>query len=286
MRHNVKAIYQKYLGWYDANPADLDPLPPRRGRRRKHVEYMGGSRRDAETRARGFRQGRNFAGSRSVTSQLVFADPANKAARELGADALEQLGYQSEAATWRNAYLFGAQELRHGMPTAQGLDRERASCSRASRSTSLFDVLGVRLNAPKAEGKHIVINWTFTDSNETFVMNLENSALTHRAGPLADNADAGVKLTRAALDAITLKQRTFLGSLVTGDVSISGNPLKLRELFGLLDDFTPDFEIIEPKKVECGVGGGSRSRHCEERSDEVNPDRAIARRVDCFAPPQ
>ena len=80
-------------------------------------------------------------------------------------------------------------------------------------------------------------------------MNLENSALTHRAGPLADNADAGVKLTRAALDAITLKQRTFLGSLVTGDVSISGNPLKLRELFGLLDDFAPDFDIIEPKKV-------------------------------------
>jgi alkyl sulfatase BDS1-like metallo-beta-lactamase superfamily hydrolase len=81
------------------------------------------------------------------------------------------------------------------------------------------------------------------------VMNLENSALTHRAGKLSDQADAGVKLTRAALDAITLKQRTFLGSLVTGDVSISGNPLKLRELFGLLDDFTADFEIVEPKKA-------------------------------------
>jgi alkyl sulfatase BDS1-like metallo-beta-lactamase superfamily hydrolase len=94
-----------------------------------------------------------------------------------------------------------------------------------------------------------VINWTFTDSNETYVMNLENSALTHRAGKLADDADAGIKLTRAALDAITLKQRSFLGSIVTGDVSISGNPLKLRELFGLLDDFTPDFDIVEPRRV-------------------------------------
>ena len=94
-----------------------------------------------------------------------------------------------------------------------------------------------------------MINWTFTDRDETYVMNLENSALTHRAGKLDDNADAGVKLTRAALDAITLKQRTFVGSILTGDVSISGNPLRLRELFGLLDDFTPDFEIVEPKKA-------------------------------------
>jgi alkyl sulfatase BDS1-like metallo-beta-lactamase superfamily hydrolase len=80
-------------------------------------------------------------------------------------------------------------------------------------------------------------------------MNLENSALTHRAGPLSDQADAGVKLTRAALDAITLKQRSFLGSVVTGDVSISGNQLKLRELFGLLDEFAPDFAIVEPSKA-------------------------------------
>jgi alkyl sulfatase BDS1-like metallo-beta-lactamase superfamily hydrolase len=80
-------------------------------------------------------------------------------------------------------------------------------------------------------------------------MNLENSALTHRAGKLDDNADAGVKLTRATLDAITLKQRTFLGSIATGDVGISGNPLKLAELFGLLDEFSPDFEIVEPKKA-------------------------------------
>jgi alkyl sulfatase BDS1-like metallo-beta-lactamase superfamily hydrolase len=80
-------------------------------------------------------------------------------------------------------------------------------------------------------------------------MNLENSALTHTAGKLSDNADVSVTLTRAALDAITLKQRTFLGSIATGDVSISGNPLKLGELFGLLDEFPPGFEVVEPKKA-------------------------------------
>ena len=112
-----------------------------------------------------------------------------------------------------------------------------------------FDFLGVRLNAAKAEGKTIVINWTFTDLNQTYVMNLENSALTHTFGKLSDHADAGVLLTRAALDAITLKQRSFIGSVATGDVSISGNPLKLAELFGMLDEFSPGFEAVEPKKA-------------------------------------
>jgi alkyl sulfatase BDS1-like metallo-beta-lactamase superfamily hydrolase len=94
-----------------------------------------------------------------------------------------------------------------------------------------------------------VVNWNFTDRNETYVMNLENSALTHRAGKLDDHADVSVRLTRATFDAIALKQRTFAGSIATGDVGISGNPVKLAELFGLFDDFSPDFEIVEPRKA-------------------------------------
>ena len=247
LSHNAKAVYQFYLGWYDGNPADLNPLP-RAESARKQLEYMGGSDAVLKRAREDFAKG-EYRWVASVASQLVFADPANKAARDLGADALEQLGYQSEAATWRNAYLVGAAELRGGVPPGQGASTANADLLKGVSIDLAFDFLGVRLNAAKAEGKHIVINWTFTDSNETYVMNLENSALTHRAGNLSDQADAGVKLTRAALDAITLKQRTFLGSLVTGDVSISGNPLKLRELFGLLDEFTADFEIVEPKKA-------------------------------------
>jgi alkyl sulfatase BDS1-like metallo-beta-lactamase superfamily hydrolase len=247
LSHNAKAVYQFYLGWYDANPADLNPLP-RAEAAKKQVEYMGGADTVLKRAREDFKAGQ-YRWVASVTSQLVFADPANKEARDLGADALEQLGYQSEAATWRNAYLVGAAELRGGVPPAQGGSTANAELLKGVSIDLAFDFLGVRLNAAKAEGKHIVINWTFTDSNETYVMNLENSALTHRAGPLAEDADAGIKLTRAALDAITLKQRSFLGSIVTGDVSISGNPLKLRELFGLLEDFTPDFEIVEPKKA-------------------------------------
>jgi len=247
LSHNAKAVYQFYLGWYDANPADLDPLP-RAEAARKQIEYMGGADAVLKRARDDFKAGQ-YRWVASVTSQLVFADPANKEACELGADALEQLGYQSEAATWRNAYLLGAAELRGGVPAAQAGSSANAGLLKGVSIDLAFDFLGVRLNAAKAEGKHIVINWTFTDLNQTYVMNLENSALTHRAGRLADDADAGVKLTRAALDAITLKQRSFLGSIVTGDVSISGNPLKLRELFGMLDDFTPDFEIVGPLKA-------------------------------------
>jgi alkyl sulfatase BDS1-like metallo-beta-lactamase superfamily hydrolase len=246
LSHNAKAVYQFYLGWYDANPADLNPLP-RAESAMKQIEYMGGADAVLKRARDDFKAGQ-YRWVASVTSQLVFADPANKEARELGADALEQLGYQSEAATWRNAYLVGAAELRGGVPPARGGGLSAELLKGVSIDLA-FDFLGVRLNAAKAEGKHIVINWTFTDSGETQVMNLENSALTHRAGKLDDNADAGIKLTRATLDAITLKQRTFLGSIATGDVGISGNPLKLAELFGLLDDFPADFEIVEPKKA-------------------------------------
>jgi len=247
LSHNAKAVYQFYLGWYDANPADLNPLP-RAESARKQVEYMGGADAVLKRTREDFRSGQ-YRWVASVTSQLVFADPANKEARELGADALEQLGYQSEAATWRNAYLLGAAELRKGVPAAQGGATANAELLKGVSIDLAFDFLGVRLNAAKAEGKHIVINWTFTDRNETYVMNLENSALTHRAGKLDDNADVAVTLTRAALDAITLKQQTFAGSIAAGGVAISGNPLKLRELFDLLDEFTPDFEIVEPKKT-------------------------------------
>ena len=247
LSHNAKAVYQFYLGWYDANPANLNPLPPSE-MAKKQVEYMGGADAVLKRAREDFKAGQ-YRWVASVASQLVYADANNREARALAADALEQLGYQSEAATWRNAYLLGAKELRSGNPKAPPSSAS-AELLKGVTIDMAFDVIAVRLNATKAEGKTIAVNWTFTDSNQTFVMNLENSALTHTAGKLSDNADVSIKLTRATFDAISLKQRTFVGAIATGDVSVWGNPLKLRELFGLLDDFTPDFPIIEPKKAQ------------------------------------
>src|SRR5437763_1713340 len=142
-------------------------------------------------------------------SHLVFAEPDNAAARAMLADTLEQLGYLSESSTWRNAYLFGAQELRQGLPNAPPRPPMPRETLAALRTEQLWDMLGVRLNGPKAEGKHIMLNWTFTDTDEKFVLTLENCALTYAAGTESPNADAGFTLPRSLLDAVIAKQATF-----------------------------------------------------------------------------
>ncbi|MGH6680096.1 MAG: alkyl/aryl-sulfatase, partial [Bradyrhizobium sp.] len=180
IRHNVKAIYQKYLGWYDANPVNLDPLPPVEAGL-KYVEYMGGADALIARARKDFANG-EFRFVAQALSHLVFAEPDNQVARALLADTFEQLGYAAESATWRNAYLLGAQELRLGMPKTSPRPPMPRETLAALRTEQLWDMLSVRLNGPKAEGRHIVLNWTFSDTNERFVLTLENSALTYRAG--------------------------------------------------------------------------------------------------------
>ena len=248
IRHNVKAIYQKYLGWYDANPANLDPLPPVEAGR-KYVEYMGGAASLLARAREDFARG-EFRFVAQAVSHLVFAEPDNAAARALLADTLEQLGYAAESATWRNAYLFGAQELRHGMPDVParpGMPRETLA---ALRTEQLWDVLGVRLNGPKAEGKHIVLNWTFTDTGERFVLTLQNCALTYAVGVQASTADAGFTLARSTLDDIIAKAVTFPDAVVAGKISFAGNPMRLAELMSLMDEFPRMFEIVAPKRTK------------------------------------
>jgi alkyl sulfatase BDS1-like metallo-beta-lactamase superfamily hydrolase len=248
LSHNAKAVYQKYLGWYDANPANLSPLPPVEQARRT-VEYMGGA--DAVLmRAREDLKAGNYRWVASVMNQVVFADPANRQARELGADALEQLGYQAEAATWRNAYLMGAMELRNGVTKLPGLATFSQDFIKAIPIDVIFDLWAVRLNAEKAEGKTIVLNWTFTDVGEKTTVNLENSALTNVRGRLATKADAAFILTRTTLDSILLKQTTFPNAIKAGEIKVEGEPGKLGELIGMLDDIPSDFPIVEPVRAK------------------------------------
>jgi alkyl sulfatase BDS1-like metallo-beta-lactamase superfamily hydrolase len=247
IRHNVKAIYQKYLGWYDANPVHLDPLPPVDAGR-KYVEYMGGAVALLERAAKDFAKG-EFRFVAQAVGHLVFAEPDNQAARALLADTFEQLGYAAESSTWRNAYLFGAQELRQGMPKAPPRPAMPRETLAALRTEQLWDVLGVRLNGPKAEGKHIVLNWSFTDTNENFVLTLENCALTYVAGEQAATADASFVLARGTLDEVIAKLTSFPEAVASGKVKVSGNPMRLAELMALMDEFPRMFEIVEPKRV-------------------------------------
>jgi alkyl sulfatase BDS1-like metallo-beta-lactamase superfamily hydrolase len=247
IRHNVKAIYQKYLGWYDANPANLDSLPPAEAGR-KYVEYMGGA--DAIlARARADFDKGEFRFVAQALSHLVFAEPDNPAARALLADTFEQLGYAAESATWRNAYLFGAQELRQGMPKAPPRAAMPRETLAALRTEQLWDVLGIRLNGPKAEGKRIVLNWTFTDTDERFVLNLENCSLTYAAGVQAAGADASFTLARGTLDEMIAKQVSLADAVAAGRIEVSGDPRRLTELMALMDEFPRMFEIVEPKRT-------------------------------------
>jgi alkyl sulfatase BDS1-like metallo-beta-lactamase superfamily hydrolase len=243
----VKAIYQKYLGWYDANPVNLDPLPPVESGK-KYVEYMGGADAILARAARDFAKG-EFRFVAQAVSHLVFADPDNGAARAMLADTFEQLGYACESSTWRNAYLFGAQELRQGMPKTSPRPAMPRETLAALRTEQLWDVLGVRLNGPKAEGKRIVLNWTFTDTNETFILNLENCALTYTADAQAADADASFTLTRGILDEVIAKLTSFPEAVGSGKIKASGNPTRLGELMALMDEFPRMFEIVEPKRT-------------------------------------
>lgn len=247
VRHNAKAIYQKYLGWYDDNPANLDPLPPVEAAK-KYVAYMGGADAVMRRARADFKNG-EYRFVAEVANKLVFADPSNQEARDLAADAYEQLGYLAESATWRNAYLFAAFELRHGttkVGRGQALNPETV---KSIPTEMLFDLLGVQLNGPKADGRHIVINWNFTDAETSFVLTLEHSALTYSANKHDAAADASLTLSRDALDRIMLRRVTFPDAVQSGQIKVAGQAEKVIELFSILDTFNPYFEIVEPKKL-------------------------------------
>jgi alkyl sulfatase BDS1-like metallo-beta-lactamase superfamily hydrolase len=188
-------------------------------------------------------------------SHVVFADPANTEARQLGADALEQLGYAAESATWRNAYLLGALELRQGAPTTVARAPISPDVVRAMSLDLFFDYLGVRLNGEKAEGRWIVINWVFADLDRCYVMNLENCALTCLAERRSDAADATVTLERAALNRLVLREVAFADAVARGLARVDGDAAKVAELFGLLDDFSLMFEVVEPKREPRAAPG-------------------------------
>jgi alkyl sulfatase BDS1-like metallo-beta-lactamase superfamily hydrolase len=215
------------------------------------VEYMGGAAAIL-SRAKADIDKGEFRFAAQALSHLVFAEPGNVDARAALADAFEQMGYLTESATWRNAYLFGAHELRHGllkMPPRPTISRDTAQ---ALRTSQLFDYFAVRLNGPKADGRHIVLNWRFTDTGEDHVLNLENSALTQRGGVgtmarQSASAHATVELKRAALDRIIQGLTTFPEAMTAGEIRVTGDASKLIQLLSLLDEFPRMFEISAPK---------------------------------------
>jgi alkyl sulfatase BDS1-like metallo-beta-lactamase superfamily hydrolase len=246
--HNVKAVYQKYLGWFDGNPAHLHPLPPAEAGTR-YVEFMGGA--DALlARARDSFDRGEYRWVAQVVDHLVFAEPDNMAARSLQADALEQLGYQAESGPWRSFYLTGAQELRYGPPPIAVPSTAQPDAVSAMNVEMLLQFLGVRLNGPRAAGLAYAITLEVTDGGadggpEQYAVGLRHGALHHTRGRRHHDADVVVRTTKAALVAAVAAGR--LDQLRSADgVQVEGRPEVLAQLSDLFDTFELFFPIVTP----------------------------------------
>ncbi|HTP16302.1 MAG TPA: alkyl sulfatase dimerization domain-containing protein [Streptosporangiaceae bacterium] len=232
--HNVKAVYQRYLGWYDGNPAHLWQHPPGAAADR-YVRALGGL--DAAiAKAREFAGTGDLRFAAELASHAVFADPSSEPAKALLADVLTRLGYGSECATWRNNYLTGAQEL-HGAITATGVSA--AGMAAALTITQLFDSLAIRIDGKRAWDTTASIRWHFTDTGETYRMELSNGALVHHPTTRTEPADLTVTLTRPQLLAM-------LGGAGSGGVQFDGDPKTFAIIAGLTDQPDPDFAIVTP----------------------------------------
>lgn len=242
--HNLRAIYAHYMGPYDGNPVNLHPLPPE-AHASKTIAYMGGAEAVLKRAQADFAQG-DYRWVVQVGMQLVFADPSNQAARALMADAMEQLGYQAESATWRNAYLLGAKELRHGAPkpVVGGLISKKVV---SMLPMDMFlDYLAVRVNAEKAEGLALRIDWHMRDEGTQHKLTLSHAALSHAAGSHGAAAQSTVSMTRDQLGALVASNLPWLQAFQQGLIPHQGDAQALVQLLETLDEFSSNFNILEP----------------------------------------
>jgi alkyl sulfatase BDS1-like metallo-beta-lactamase superfamily hydrolase len=233
--HNVKAIYQRYLGWYDGNPAHLWQHPPQATAQR-YVEVIGGVEATVG-RAREFADRGDLRFAAELASHAVFADPDHADARTVLTDVLQRLGYGSECATWRNNFLTGAMELQHGI--GHTAITASAGLAPAMTITQLFDALAIRVVGPKAWSERFALNWEITDTGERYRMELSNGALVHHPTRLDRAADLSISLTRQQLLGL-LAGAGHDGVAMTGDTNL------LPKLLSMLDDPDPDFPVVTP----------------------------------------
>jgi linear primary-alkylsulfatase len=241
--HNTKAIYQRYMGWFDGNPAHLWEHPPVEQARR-YVEFMGGAEAVLEKARASFEDG-DHRWVAEVVNHLVFAAPENQAARELQAEALEQLGHGAENASWRNFFLMGAKELRggtSGTPTSAAPPDVLAHLT----VSQLLDAMAIRLNGPRAGAHHLRIDWQVSDPDEQHAITVRNGVLRHKPGSHGEEADATLLVEREALNQLLLKTADIGELAESGRLRVEGDGVKLGELLGLLDEPDPGFAIVTP----------------------------------------
>jgi alkyl sulfatase BDS1-like metallo-beta-lactamase superfamily hydrolase len=245
VKHDAKAVYQAYFGWYDANPANLNPLPPAEAAK-KYVEAMGGATEVLRKGQSAFDTG-DYRWAAMLLNHLVFADASNVDAKKLLAAIYDQLGYQAESGPWRDVYLSGAYELRNGTQGMANDPRNALGLLRATPAARSLDSMAVRLNGPDADGKHMTFNFIFDDVKESHVVELENAVLHHRQADPVPGADATVHLTRDLLVRLGIGDVGVKDVVMSDELKVEGSRLKLLSFLSMIDN-KPDgrFAIVTP----------------------------------------
>ena len=247
VKNNARAVINRYLGFSDLNPANLIPLSPSDSAP-LYVEMMGGAQK-IMARGKELQDQGKYLEATEILNKLVYAEPQNQAAKDLLADAYEQIGYQQETPGLRNSFLAGAFELRSGFPEgappkASGPDMIQAM------STELFlEFLGIRMDSKKAEGIEFTINLITPDNGEKFIIELSNATLTTLQGFQADDADLTITIDRTDLEQVMMGSKTFAAQIEDGAAKLKGNAEVLSQLGSMMADFDLVFEII-PGTVE------------------------------------
>jgi len=245
--HNSRAVINRYLGYWDGNPATLVPASPRDSAP-LYVEMMGGSDRIL-ARSRELYDAGDYRLAIELLNKLVYAQPANQAAKNLLADAFEQMGYQKESSSLRNSFLAAALELRSGIPSGL-MPRAASPDTVRAMSTALWlDYLGILLDGRKADGLAFTINLVTPDNGEQHVLELSHSTLTDIQGFQAKNADLTITINRADLVPIMMRRATFATQAAAGLATLQGNPQVLQQLMACLVDFDQFFEIMPGTKA-------------------------------------
>lgn len=238
--HNAKAVYQKYMGWYDANPVHLAALPPAESAR-KFVEYFGDVDAVLAKAAKDFEEGA-YQWVAEVTNLVVFADPGNRAARLLCADALEQLGFQAESGPWRNAYLSGAKELRDGVDADPKYRATGSSdIQRAMTPSMMLDYLGILLDANAAENLNLTVNLAFTDE-DPYLLTVRSGVVLYERETQAADADATLTMPRLGMFAILNRD----ADTQAASIAVEGDQDVITKLTEHLTAFDFFFNIVEP----------------------------------------
>ena len=245
--HNSRAVVNRYIGYWDANPATLDPLSPRDSAP-LYVEMMGGSERIIGKGKELYAQG-NYRQAVEILNKLVFAEPDNQPAKDLLADVYEQIGYQKESPSQRNSFLAGAYELRNGMPTGAS-PKASGPDMIAGMTTGLWlDFLAVQLDSTKVADRKFAINLVTPDNGEKYAIELSNSTLTNIEGHQIENPDLTITINRADLNTVMMGKKTFDDLLKEGKAKFEGDRRPFDLLRNSMVRFAMDFEVLP------GTGG-------------------------------